>query len=58
MVETVESVVMELVGPVAGHGSVASAGAVVGLAVGSFGNVVEAASCVRPDGQPKTDTRG
>jgi hypothetical protein len=49
MVETVESVVMELEGTVAGHGSVAlglqeEAGAVVGSAVGLFGNVVEAAS--------------
>ncbi len=48
MVETVESVVMELEGNVAGHGSVAlglqgEAGMVVGSAVGLFVNVVEAA---------------
>ncbi len=49
MVETVESAVMGLERTVAGHGSVASgsqeeAGAVVGLEVGSFRNLVEAAS--------------
>ncbi len=49
MVETVESAVMGLEGTVARHGSVAlgsqeEVGAVVGLVVGSFGNVVEVAS--------------
>ncbi len=48
MVETVESAAMELEGNVAGRVSMAlglqeEAGAVVGLAVGSFRNVAEAA---------------
>jgi hypothetical protein len=48
VVETVESAAMELEGTMVGHGSVTlglqeEAGAVVGLEVGSFGNIVEAA---------------